>query len=383
MKLRLFLSVVLAAVGFTLLAQSFTPENSLKRTAILIFKPWQDGYYFRDKDMPVDTINYSPSDIYALDKETKTIYLTNARGNYAVTVSKKQFSTVKKQKKDKILNDNDLELAISSVNDMLSKKYIKLNEKNRARIAREKQIADSIAAEARKKEAARKERLANEQYRKSHKYYVVPINSKTLHCDLCDDSFYKDSIYCLALSADSIAFVEYIDGDLGENYAKVHLAKIPSDLKKDTDFIRHINVFGDSLLQNNLSRDAIEMSNDMLIYDYIENLKKDAPYGYVKSWSWDNEFSVSFNIEYMNTNKKTIKYIDVYWKATNDVDDVRGTGHFKGTGPLEYLESASWDWDYSMYYLAGDTSNMKITKIILTYMNGTKRILTGDNIVCN
>ena len=64
-------------------------------------------------------------------------------------------------------------------------------------------------------------------------------------------------------------------------------------------------------------------------------------------------------------------------KITNDVGDIRKTGYFQGTGPLKEGETASWDWDSSSYFTAGDASNMSITKIVLTYMNGTKQVVAG------
>ena len=59
--------------------------------------------------------------------------------------------------------------------------------------------------------------------------------------------------------------------------------------------------------------------------------------------------------------------------ATNDVDDVRGRGVFKGTGPVEYLSSASWSWNNSLYFLANDATTLRIAKIVLTYMNGNEK----------
>lgn len=106
-----------------------------------------------------------------------------------------------------------------------------------------------------------------------------------------------------------------------------------------------------------------------------------APYGFIVKWSWDNEVTVSLQLRYFNSNKKRIKYIEVHWVAINDVGDVRGRGSFRGTGPLGFLESGSWDWDRSLYFVADDATTMRITKVILTYMNGTKKILTGDAIV--
>lgn len=116
--------------------------------------------------------------------------------------------------------------------------------------------------------------------------------------------------------------------------------------------------------------------------EYVKRLKKSAPYGFFTDWGWDSEYScISFNFNYMNTNRNTIKYIDVYFKVTNDVGDLRKTGHFQGTGPLREFESASWEWDTSYYYVSGDGSNMNINKVILTYMNGTKKVLTGKLLV--
>ena len=107
-------------------------------------------------------------------------------------------------------------------------------------------------------------------------------------------------------------------------------------------------------------------------------MRKKAPFGYIKNWGWDDEYSmVTFHIEYANTNSRTIKYLTVYFKITNDVGDIRTVGYFKGTGPVKKDTSASWNWDTSPYYTSGDASNMEITKIVITYMNGTKQVVTG------
>ena len=95
--------------------------------------------------------------------------------------------------------------------------------------------------------------------------------------------------------------------------------------------------------------------------------------GLFLDWGWDKEYSsIEFNFKYMNTNSNTIKYIEVFFVVTNDVGDVRKTGSFRGTGPLEEWESASWNWDHSSYYVAGDATKMNISKVIITYMNGSR-----------
>ena len=78
-----------------------------------------------------------------------------------------------------------------------------------------------------------------------------------------------------------------------------------------------------------------------------------------------------------------IKYLTVYFKITNDVGDVRKTGYFKGTGPLKEGETASWDWDTSSYFTSGDSTTLSITKLVLTYMNGTTQVVSGKYIKFN
>lgn len=72
-----------------------------------------------------------------------------------------------------------------------------------------------------------------------------------------------------------------------------------------------------------------------------------------------------------------------FQSVRNDVGDIRGRGSFSGTGPVESMNSASWEWNHSSYYVAGDASKMSITKVVITYMNGTTKTLTGNNIIIN
>ena len=166
---------------------------------------------------------------------------------------------------------------------------------------------------------------------------------------------------------------------------KAHYAKIPIALQQDEDFNYHLLAFKDSIDESALNLCSVRAVTDYLNFrsytKAVEELKAKAPYGFITKWSWENEVTVSLELEFFNTNKKKVKYIDVYWVATNDVDDVRGRGVFKGTGPVEYLSSASWSWNNSLYFLANDATTLRIAKIVLTYMNGTKKILTGNSIV--
>ena len=221
---------------------------------------------------------------------------------------------------------------------------------------------------------------ACEDYVNSHKYYKVPLGDNSIYCEICKEYISpKDVFYTLGIRNDSIYYMAVKEGDLGLSYSEFHKSKIPQSLNSDKDFLYHYEAFKDSLTDD--STDYAELGQYLEYQDYVDywkQLKKIAPFGYVNEWSWDNEYSmVTFNIRYTNTNSKTIKYLTVYFKITNDVGDIRKTGYFQGTGPLKEGETASWDWDSSSYFTAGDASQMSITKIVLTYMNGTKQVVSG------
>ena len=167
-------------------------------------------------------------------------------------------------------------------------------------------------------------------------------------------------------------------------YIEIHAACVPALLNNDYFYNYHNMIYKDSLENRiEMSQGMAELQNFIHLDDYLEALKKKAPYGYFLEWGWDNNFSIEFNFKYMNTNKKTIKYIEVFWVVKNDVGDVRRSGSFRGTGPLKEWESASWNWDHSNYYVAGDATKMSLTKVLITYMDGTKITIPKNNIYYN
>ena len=113
----------------------------------------------------------------------------------------------------------------------------------------------------------------------------------------------------------------------------------------------------------------------------INNLKQIAPFGFINNYSWnlENNFLNCFKLSYVNLNKQTVKYLDIYWAILNDVGDVRCRGHFSGTGPVKFGNVGDWIWDKDLYYYieSRDATKLKITKLIITYMDGHKKILTG------
>lgn len=256
--------------------------------------------------------------------------------------------------------------------------------------ARIKAYNDSVAKakEEARLLAERMEKLKQEResYIKQHNWRSVPTGYHSLYCTLCENTFTQDSIWSVGVRNDTIYFATHKDGDLDLGYLECHAAKVPDELKAYSPYQYHYEVFKDSIENKveGLDNDLAGFLDYNYFQEYLSKLQGKAPYGYFDGWSWNDEYgTVTFKCTYQNTNKWTIKYIDVYWVVTNDVNDVRGSGHFKGTGPVKYLHGASWDWDSSYYFVGGDATNMSIRKVIITYMNGRQKVLTKNMIKFN
>lgn len=405
MKYFIFLLSIICFV-ISSYAESFSQYNSASRTAIVLYAPDAQGFYHKQTNVSVNNVENIEAQ-YAFDKKNKKLYVATAYGNYVIELTESKAKLVKKDKSIPQVKDKDIDALVLSVNKSLDEKFARYN------LEREQFIADSIdnAREQARLAAIEKARLDSiekarkqgdlNRYRSMHNWHWLPIKYKPkdrysysdktaeLQCTLCDKkiSSYSsvDSIYVVAINNDTIYSMESKGGELGLSYLEVHPYKIPSELKTSEKYLEHIEAYQDSLSSKpQYNAEFAKDFNSYCLVNFIEKLQKAAPYGYFNEWGWDDEFStISFNFNYMNLNKRTIKYIDVYWKVTNGVGDVRKTGHFKGTGPLEQFESASWNWDYSSYYVAGDASNMEITKVIITYMNGQQQVLTGKQIKFN
>lgn len=394
---KLFFTLLTALVALVAAAQyeRFDQSNSVSITAITEYMPDGTGFLFPVNDMPVNAVD-SVNRIYAFDKKTKTAYVQTERGNYAVVLKDDVAKQVKKDKSVKKLKGSDLQAEIGACDLTLKWNADRYNTDHRAYLKvlreqkRQKQIEDSIR-EARRQDSLARIREAREQqklaeYRATHYWRKLPLDGTTLRCDLpdCDSKESGDTAYCVGIVNDTIYYITYEDFVLGTSIPQVHLTHHRLDAQKTPNMAYHIKAFADSLAEAGSLTLTPELASAMNSYsasEGIEMVKKAAPYGFVNEWGWDDNYgTLTFNISYTNLNKKTIKYIDVYWVLKNDVNDNRGSGHFKGTGPVEYLNSSSWEWDNSPYYVYGDATNMFITKIILTYMNGSTKVLSAKEI---
>lgn len=374
----LFLFFISAYTAFSQ-AFSYGKNNSIDRTAIVIYEKDARGFYHKKENVKQDKVD-AYTGWYAYDKKNHELYVKGYYANYKVIVKDNYSKFLKKSTSVPKLKGDELRIAIEKVNSELDEKFMRLNQQ------RQKQIEDSIAKAKEdsiakiREDSIRRVRRAEERenYRKNHEWQWVPINGSRLSCTLCNEyKSSKDSLMCLGIKNDTIYDMEMKDLMLGERYFIIHSYIIPNSLKNYKNFKLHLDIFGDSLqIQKENFADLVNYYNEIEKMAAYERVEKKAPYGFFEHWGWDREYGfISFSFRYTNTNKNTIKYIDVYWRVTNDVNDVRKTGHFKGTGPLGFWETASWDWDSSMYYVAGDASHMDITKVIITYMNGKQKVL--------
>lgn len=375
-KHLLMLAALLLALAPTVTRAQYTMANSLLRRAVVVYDRDSNGFFLKNEERLVDEVPVGEK-VYAFDKAAANLYVRTANGNYEVTLTKAAAKSIKKNPSIPLLTGDLLATAIENENAILAQRYDSLNSRHRKDIAeaRRKAVADSM-------ETLREKEQEIASYRAKHKWDWVPTGNATLTCTVCQDVSRKDTIICMGATADSIYYISSENLAVGILYPLVHRAAIPEQLKSSDAFARHVEAFKDSLEMNasECRKINIKALNELSKCSAFEEVEAAAPYGYFNKWGWNNDVGVSFNFEYTNTNKRTIRYIDVFWIVKNDVGDIRGTGDFSGTGPVKTWESASWNWDSSHYFVAGDASTMNITKVVITYMDGTKRTLTGSMI---
>lgn len=359
-----------------LYAQTYYLSSSLSRKALVYYYEDENGFYHKKENLLIENILPIES-FYGYNKKTHELYVETKCANCIVVVNEYIHKQLKKDKDILQLKPDELSVLADAVNKKLAEKFKQHN------LNRQKQI-DEAKAKA-KRDSIRKvqedslrvvaEKNKEKEYRDTHKWYKIPAKKKFIYCELCEKNIEcQDTIFCYSITNDTIFWHGYEAGRIGMNINQIHAGKTSDEFLKDEGYVFHRKVFNDSLA----TRIPMSMSyaanyNLKEYYDYLAKLKKVAPNGLFLNWGWDDDYSnVTFHFEYMNTNKLTIKYIEVFFVVTNDVGDVRKTGSFRGTGPLSEFESASWSWDRSPYYVAGDATNMNISKVVITYTNGAK-----------
>lgn len=354
------------------------------------------GLYQEKNEVKMDSIP-NEAVFFAQSKKHQMVFLENENGIYRISLTKEEFKHIKSMKIPNLKDDAIRDSLYAKTTRMRS--YFREINDNRKHF-----VEDSLAFVERQRREAEEARLQYEkrvqdsldyerekiEYFANHDWQILPVESNIVKDDLGGAGYNQNDCFVLGMSNDTVYYVERNYADLGVMYLTIHRGRIPQKELKTNKMLRlHLDAFGDSIANHYIGKDSLDVEtikavNELSEMEAYGKAIKKAPYGFIREWHWNDEYgAITFYVKYTNTNAKTIKYLDFYFKVTNDVGDVRCTGHLKGTGPLEQFETASWDWDYTRYYTAGDSSNMSITKIIITYMNGSKKILTNNQIQIN
>lgn len=367
-------------------AQYFDNSNSFMRQSLVSYELDGRGFYVKHSNTLLDVV-YGIKKNYAYDKKACCLYVVTDNSNIVVTLNGEMSKVFKRNKNIPQFKDKELELKIQEENDCLEQKFARLNMLRQQFIddSIHRAYTDSVEKVQKAKALAEAALLRRENYVRSHRSCDVPTGGEKLVCSLCDKTFDEDSVLAFGIASDSIYFFSLSDGDLDLRYVEPHIASIPLPMLNNASFKYHYEVYKDSLTNDTIDyHDEAMYLKYVYFMDYYKKLKKIAPYGYVDDWDWSSEYSyVTLNLTFTNLNPKTVKYITVYFKVTNDVGDIRKTGYFKGTGPVKEGNYGTWNWDTSSYFVYADASNMSITKIVLTYMNGSTHVLTGNSLKFN
>lgn len=292
------------------------------------------------------------------------------------------------------VNSETINDVISQVHNNMSKEYEKENAiyLENKRIKREKYVKDST-------EKAKKDSITLEQerhkYRLTHNWHKNSIH-KYIECMSCDESYDLDDCYLVTIDSN---YCYYISNTptikmLGIAYNEVHCSNISNyiDESKVKEFFE---IWKDTIANPTYNPKStpqdIKGYNKQTFLTFCKKLKEKAPYGFIKDYGWNlnSVNGVEPSFEFFNTNDKTIKYVDFYFSIYNAVNDIcyldrnSTIGNIRGVGPVESFDSGSWVWNRATHYTSAAADHMKIVKLVLTYMDGSTKTLTGVQIVIN
>lgn len=393
---HLFSAVILCLTAFICFSEIKTYEVDRYGKFYQLYLQSDSGYFtpVTERISPIDDVNKGNFIPFAYDKKMKHVYGISLNAVAQLVPSKELNGRLKK---DKTLfhstNESELQLLVKQFVDSLNAKFVLLNAKRR------EFIRDSIATALRKVEerkmllrkqaeedslarvkAAQEKSMRLQEYRDSTRWEVFTFLNPLL-CSNCNENKIPELLYKIA--NDTLIWITSEPGFTSfiRNTIMWHSTPLKDVLKSNPDFQIHLDAYSDSLC-GDTTQCNIESMNSLSEELNLDELKKAAPNGFIYKWGWNNEYGfISFHAGFCNMNTKTLKYIEFFFSIYNDVGDKRVSGSFKGTGPVEYLSNGEWKWDTSRYYAAGDASHMQLTKIVITYMNGSTLTIPKNKIL--
>lgn len=359
----------------------------------------KDGlYYYKECDDNV----VSPNDYCKLSEGKERFfgydnkynrfyfYTNNMIGYYCPTqqVNTKEFKKRLIDNKVPLFSIEDVPKIKNIARNILDKLYKEKNDSiiNKRRVVKEEQLEKKIRDSI---------EVVN-KYKKNHTWHDLTLDIPiSLYCDFCKDDHIERELYIISLSADTIYYLKSMPTIFifGKSYSDLHYGRITEQLKQNKSFNNYVKIWRDSLvLHNDLTNNDAAKVNFNRFHQYKAEIIKEVPYGFVESWGWNlnSADGVEPYFTYYNTSEKTIKYIDFYFNLYNAVGDKcflkynnSYTGFVRGVGPVKSYSSGSWTWERATHYTTADASEMRIVKIVITYMDKTVRTLTGNAIKYN
>lgn len=342
--------------------------------AIFEWQKQSDGFWIKQSDQVVKRKGKARGTIISFDKESKCLYSYDDTGIYRIDLQKEWVAYYTREFKKQKKTEATLSDELKRIENMLDSKYNGLNEKNQR-----------IIDEAKIRQEEQNKKMI-EKYKSEHpEWYILPISKLYSDCLLCGKKG-ADMVYCF--SNDTIYTISIEGRVLDEIYLQFHVFPMS---KYDTETLStHINIYKDSLIQKKYSlNQAIEFNNKELT-NYTNKIQKKAPNGFVDSWGWNlnSVYGVEPYFSFYNLSNKIIKYVDFYFSLYNAVGDrcylkydKSYIGNVRGVGPIKPFEKGYWNWERATHYTTGDASEMRINKIVLTYMDKTTKVLTGKNLI--
>lgn len=287
------------------------------------------------------------------------------------------------------VKDSEAKLLTDNILKVMQEKYRRKNDSisECKRIAREKFVRDSI-------ETAQRKAKEQDEYRKSRDWRDLSMSkSYGLKCEFCDINHYMKNYRVMFISADTLYYLlEKPDMSyLGINHVGIHYSTLTREFKNDSQFKEYVSIWRDSIANNNnFTNQSAAIFNLIQYNEFKDKIHSAAPNGFMQRWGW--ELNSAQGIEpyfcFFNSSKKTIKYVDFYFSVFNAVGDKcylkyerSYIGNVRGVGPVEPFDSGSWNWDRATHYTSGDASEMRIVKLVITYMDGTTKTIPNSSII--
>ena len=377
---RRLLTCVLILTSISCLAQ-FDNSNSLVRKMLLEYEMDSKGYYHKKEGALVDKVDKVTS-MYAFDKKSSNLYVQTERGNYVVVLNKEHAKIYKQSKLAPFIDEKMIDAEVMRVNQMLEERYESLNA------ARTRHLRDSVekvrndSLEKIRQDSIQRafQKAVDQKYRQTHNWHDLPMNKLELECILCRHHTFEDIVYCEGIINDTIYYVENATGIMGASYKKLHVSQYNPRLKNELKYNYHVKMFRDSLSSHTyLSPEYAKAENEKSYAAYAESIASKAPFGYVESTGYDfQEDHLIFDFSYTNTNKKTIKSIDIFCNILDPAENVKKVIKLKATGPVEMLETKSWSWDDDTNPVPPMVTGLRISKLVITFKDGQQKILVKD-----